>query len=730
MNKNSHFWIRAASQRSRAETLATLRIPPVLAKVDAHRLLRGPYTAAGSVLRAVVPTVLPEQSELVAAHGIEILTAAPETQQVLPPIRRSLMMTQGAQERAGFFPSARTLSIANGLAEFLRDYVRALGDGPRALVVDNAHQCDPTDAEFLSVLLRRLDPAELTVVVATGLDAPEPPETGEPSLGTALHAHAKRVTHPEESGAGVAVEQGAEALARAYVDSDGTSDEPAEVEAYHRLSVTERAALHQARAAELEALDEVSLTLGALPFHRERGSDPAGAASVLAAAADHCLGLGLFSAALNLAQRGTATVADAGRTTQWAEFAARAATALTGLGRLDEAAALLDGIRAANVPLFTRISAYRSGAMVEIARAQAEGRDSDKVTALITTAMDGERELPEGGERELAQARSHYVLAMAAFDAGNLQESRRLVDEGLARLDRVFAPQDHQVQRLMMIMHRAAVNTRLSEYDLALGDYAVAVAIDPDEPRIYFERAGLHSRRGHLSDAIADYEEAARLSPPYPEIHYNLANTRVELGDVRGAVADFGRVIEVDPSMVDAFVNRAGLLCDLGESERAWADVRAGLLLAPQDAHLLCLKGRLLAEANDVPAAQAALSGAVAADADLAEAWAIRGVLAYESGDITRALDDLDQAIGLTDDPAVRFNRAVARQKKGLHTEAIKDYDRVLAAGDDPDARYQRGVCHLRNGDQQAAQRDFLSCLISSPTYADSVRRHIPELAE
>jgi len=46
------------------------------------------------------------------------------------------------------------------------DYLR--GIGPRALVVDDVHEADPTDREFLAVLLRRIDPAQLTVVITTG----------------------------------------------------------------------------------------------------------------------------------------------------------------------------------------------------------------------------------------------------------------------------------------------------------------------------------------------------------------------------------------------------------------------------------------------------------------------------------------------------------------------------------------------------------------------------------
>ncbi|WP_379490047.1 hypothetical protein [Nonomuraea rubra] len=45
--------------------------------IDAHRRPHGPYSFAAELLRRLVPTVLRRSPELVAAHDIEILAAAP-----------------------------------------------------------------------------------------------------------------------------------------------------------------------------------------------------------------------------------------------------------------------------------------------------------------------------------------------------------------------------------------------------------------------------------------------------------------------------------------------------------------------------------------------------------------------------------------------------------------------------------------------------------------------------
>ena len=97
--------------------------------------------------------------------------------------------------------------------------------------------------------------------------------------------------------------------AQTYVDSDGTADDPRVLAAYLALPADTRAALHDARAEELARSTEFSLHLGAIPYHLEHGSDPAGAgAKALRAAMDHCQKTGLYQAAADLGLRGADAV--------------------------------------------------------------------------------------------------------------------------------------------------------------------------------------------------------------------------------------------------------------------------------------------------------------------------------------------------------------------------------------------------------------------------------------
>ena len=75
---DSRYWIRADRRRDRTHALAALDLPPIWAAVDAHRRLRGPYTAAGSLLRMIADDLLDRCPGLGERHNIELLTSTPE----------------------------------------------------------------------------------------------------------------------------------------------------------------------------------------------------------------------------------------------------------------------------------------------------------------------------------------------------------------------------------------------------------------------------------------------------------------------------------------------------------------------------------------------------------------------------------------------------------------------------------------------------------------------------
>ena len=156
-----HRVVSAPSRRDREHAVAEADLPPPLIPViDAHRRLRGPYTAGGAIARAAAKTASPD---LLARYDLELSTVAPELRATIPVGRETLFNRVRPEERTRVHSSLRTLRIAHGFADFLR----AWGGGGTSLVIENLDEADETDRELFTVLLRRLDPASLTLVLCT-----------------------------------------------------------------------------------------------------------------------------------------------------------------------------------------------------------------------------------------------------------------------------------------------------------------------------------------------------------------------------------------------------------------------------------------------------------------------------------------------------------------------------------------------------------------------------------
>jgi tetratricopeptide (TPR) repeat protein len=689
MTTPRHHWVLGSSQHDRERLASSLSAPPALVEpVDAHRRLRGPYTAAGSLMRALVPQVLAESPELPGRYDIEILAAAPELNAIMPMARTTLTASAAVRERTRFYSVDRTTQLAHGMTEFLRNYLTEAG--PRSLVVHNLDQADPSDAELIAILLRRLDPSVLTLIVCTG--------QGEldPALATALDTYAVAQHAPVATRLPGAAPDGRPAaeLAGEYVRGECLSEEPALRSAYDGLAADQRAALHDTRADELEALGEISLRLGAIPFHRERGSDPRGAgAEALRFGIDHCSVMGFYSATVDLTVRARPLV-------DWSRFklchlvTARMALALIMTGRPQGVEDLYHEARLYTTEREMHMTAAYSTAMLFTRHAEPERIDHLTAKAWINQAIAFATTFTDPSERAFHTVFMENGLALIESHMHNYEEALRLVEAGHARLSAELRPEEHLLHRSVLTHNSGQVRVAAGRLEEAIKDFTEAIEQDPNYAPYHFDRAAVLHRLGRDEEALEDYAAAIRLSPPLAEAYYNRGDVRAGMGDLDGALADFDYTLELRPEFVPAYVYRAGLHAELGNDEAARRDVRAGLALEPANPHLLSIRGELAAAAGDLSAAAAAYGQAIAADPSLQAAWAGRAAVAFEQGDLDGALSDLDQALELGDSGPLRFNRAAAFMAAGRWEEALADLNRAAVLDpEDEDTLAERERC-------------------------------------
>jgi tetratricopeptide (TPR) repeat protein len=685
----SHLWLCGGTQADRRAAVAALDLPPQLVPtLDAHRRLRGPYTAVGDLFRTLVPGLVDTAAEQVRRADTELLTVAPELHAVVTGSRETLNSLAIPAERTRFFARLRTIRLSHGLVEFLRDTLPA---GRHSLVIDNIDQADPTDAEFLAVLVRRIGADRLTVV-CTSAAAPTQ-ELLVPAL--AAHVEQRPVARTGQ------LDPPATDPAWAYVRGECVSDDPRLVDAYQALAEADRAALHDRRADELVARDEKSLTLGAIPYHREHGSDPAEAGkTALHLAQDYSVCMGFYDAVVELGNRCVALFSAAEDLRTWFLAMSKTALALAIMNRSGEAEVILDEIRFSTTDPEMHMSAAYSTGMLYTRHYDESKRDSRIAKAWCNNAIALASQHQDPILRSFFTAFNKNGLALVEVNLGDLNEALRLVTDCIDSLDAELEPDEHRPHRSVLKNNRARVYSGLGMLEESLADYAVAIEADPNHPEHYLERGALYRRMGRLEDAFADYETAMRLSPPFPELYYNRADLRAFAGDLEGALADFSYVLELDPEFLDACVNRAALRLEVGDLEGAAEDVAAGLASEPQNPHLLVTLGQIHAENEDFPAAREAFDQALAVDPDLITALSSRAALAYDLGEMELAIGDLQHAVELRpNDPALRYNRAFALQERDRWADALADLDVAVAlAPDDEDILSARAACLARVG--------------------------------
>ncbi|MFL6138333.1 MAG: tetratricopeptide repeat protein [Frankiaceae bacterium] len=658
--------------------------------VRCHQRLRGPYTGVDALLREILPAARARWPELVEAHRVELLYGMPELEELIGPAPRTLASEAPFKERTRWFGAQMVRCMSQGIVTFLLEHARrsrAAGEAVPVLVLDEVHAAELTTQELVALLVRRADPA-LLPVVAAGTSAGLLPE-----LDAVLARHAELIEAP----ATLPVQETRDeaALVAAYVASDGTSDDPAEVDAYHRADPAAVSRLHDERAMELEPGAGWGLRVGAIAYHRERGSDPAGAGRLaLREALRHCVAVGFSAMAVDLGMRGRAVTDPIVEQEDFCEFTNRAASALVPIGRLEESLALyLDLRQRYTVPKVHMTSSY---AIAMLHTRFLRPRDHDAALQWQNNARAIAELLPDPDERLVFSVFQDNALALIHMHRGNLQQGLDLINAGMARLDEQLRPDQWVLHRSQLLYNRARLLAAMRRFDEAVADYTTLIEMDPYYTDYLSERAKVARLRGDFAAALADYDRAVELAAPFPELFHNRGTARVEVGDVDGALADFGYVLEMEPDDAETRLARGEVLLGIGEIDAAEADAQVALAARPGAPRLLCLQGKVELARGAWTAALAAFDQALAADPREPAALGNRAVAHYELGHFQQAVDDLTAALAVVgDDPDILLNRGLSHYANGRPDLALADFDRAieLPGADANELRRQRQLC-------------------------------------
>jgi tetratricopeptide (TPR) repeat protein len=104
-----------------------------------------------------------------------------------------------------------------------------------------------------------------------------------------------------------------------------------------------------------------------------------------------------------------------------------------------------------------------------------------------------------------------------------------------------------------------------------------------DTPGDYRVRTGNYRLEdGLLDDALGEFRMALEVNPDHPGAHFGVATTLLQMNRLEEAVEAFDRCIALDPGMAPAYADRGIARDRLGEYEKALADYRTALALDPK----------------------------------------------------------------------------------------------------------------------------------------------------
>ncbi|MEV4893411.1 tetratricopeptide repeat protein [Nonomuraea sp. NPDC055795] len=547
-----------------------------LPTIDADRRPRGPYTFGAALLDALVPAALAYGPELVAAHDIEIRAAAPHLAPRVPrvPRGRGSLADGLPREQRILIPGAgRTLRIANGLAEFVRDHLARTG--PLAVAVANLAAADPTDVQLVEVLRRRVP--ELVITEVEGRPGGGPFATDydrfrdegfHHAMAEAGLAELELLTHDDNP------ERWWTLLHRTTAALEAIGREPAARELYERARRVATEPGHRATVAcsiamlfvrhhdpalrdpeeALAWINEAITITSLLPDRRER--------------AFH-LGFDLNGKALIEVRRGRLTAA---------------------LALVEQAIELADR----DLP-----------------------PDAHPIHRLVLRANRGQL-LGVLGRTE--EALADYAAAIAAdpgypdyyLDRGTLLHKLGRLDEAVADYEsamRVSPPFPEPYY------NRAEVRYARGHLAGALADLDYALELDPGFAPGYVNRAGLRAALGDQGGARADVEAGLRLTPREPYLLCVLGQVEQAAGRRAAARAAYDDALALDGGLAAAWAGRGGLSFEEGAHEAAVADLTHALELGER-AELLFNRALALRAAGREGEARADLTRAARLDPD------------------------------------------------------------------------------------------------------------------
>lgn len=318
-------------------------------------------------------------------------------------------------------------------------------------------------------------------------------------------------------------------------------------------------------------------------------------------------------------------------------------------------------------------------------------------------------------EEQLTRMGAFYWLR-SGMHTDLLDWDLALADSNLALAVAPEAFAEYFVQRAICHLH-------MEEYELVIADYSAALEakfIKPspqEQAAIYISRASAFWSQLKYDQALADFDRAIRLTPQDRTLYEERIKLWENKGDYQKAVEEVSRLIRLDPGDIALYEGRATRYESLKEHEKALKDYATVLTLAKDKKTQLRARERR-ATIFEVQTSEGQNRNAEAVTEYTAilelepgnTQWlSMRARAKLRNEDTQGAFSDYEECLKRAPGKGWPYRlRAEAYYDLGNYDQAIRDLDRALKLDPaDATANYLRGLAKVGQKDFRGAIADY-----------------------
>jgi Flp pilus assembly protein TadD len=202
-------------------------------------------------------------------------------------------------------------------------------------------------------------------------------------------------------------------------------------------------------------------------------------------------------------------------------------------------------------------------------------------------------------------------------------------------------------------MSRGAGHIQTQEYDLAIRDFRLAVAYQPDSVDAHRLMARTYTLMGKTDEAVAAYRKALRADPGFDDARGELATLFLKSQRYPEAEQEFKRLLQTNPSSPGVLASLGYVYMNTGRLNEAETEFKKSAQIAPGDASAHFNLGIISEKLGRQDLAIDEFQRAIGLDAKYATAYSELAYSYLAKGDSARAQEQVNALLNLNTSQSV-----------------------------------------------------------------------------